>query len=203
MKADTLAIHGGFAGDGSSGATAVPIYQTVSYAYKTAQELADVFDGKAPGYIYTRIANPTTTTLEARLTQLEDGIGCIATSSGMAAIASVVMGLVRTGDKIITATGIFGGTVSLFENTLGRFGVEIVLVDVADTNNFARAIDDKTKLIFVETIGNPRMDVPDIPAIAKIAQEANIPFVVDNTVTTPVVFRPGEFGGDIVIHSTS
>jgi len=203
MKFDTLSIHGGFAGDSTNGATAVPIWQTVSYAYKTAEELADVFDGKAAGYIYTRIANPTTAALEARLTELEDGIGCIATSSGMAAIASVVMGLVRTGDTIIAAAGIFGGTVSLFKNTLGRFGVGTVLVDVADTSNFANAISDKTKLIFVETIGNPRMDVPDIPAIAEIAHRANIPFVVDNTVTTPALFRPGAFGADIVIHSTS
>ena len=203
MKPDTLAVHGGFAGDSVNGATAVPIWQTVSYAYETAQELADVFDGKAAGYIYTRIANPTTTALEVRLTELEDGIGCIATSSGMAAIASVVMGLVRAGDSIITAAGIFGGTVSLFENTLGRFGVETVLVDVADTSNFANAINDKTKLIFVETIGNPRMDVPDIPAIAEIAHKANIPFIVDNTVTTPFLMKPVKFGGDIVIHSTS
>ena len=203
MRADTLAIHGGFKGDDSSGATAVPIYQTVSYAYKTAQELADVFDGKAPGYIYTRIANPTTTALEARLTQLEDGIGCIATSSGMAAIASVVMGLVRAGDEIIAAAGIFGGTVSLFENTLGRFGIKTTLVDAGDTEQFAKAVNDKTKLIFVETIGNPRMDVPDMPAIAEIAHKANIPFVVDNTVTTPFLVKPSKFGGDIVIHSTS
>ena len=180
MKDDTLAIHGGFAGDRETGATAVPIHQTISYAYRSAQELADVFAGKVPGYIYTRIANPTTTALEARLTQLEDGIGCIATSSGMAAIASVVMGLVKTGDQILCATGIFGGTVSLFENTLGRFGMETVLVDVADSSNFAKAITDKTKLIFVETIGNPRMDVP-----------------------TPALFKPGAVGADIVIHSTS
>ena len=145
MKADTLAVHGGFEGDAGSGATAVPIYQTVSYIYKTAQELADVFDGKTPGYIYTRIANPTTAALEARLTQLEDGIGCIATSSGMAAIASAVMGLVRAGDEIIAAVGIFGGTISLFENTLGRFGVKTVLVDVADTNNLAVAINNKSR----------------------------------------------------------
>lgn len=203
MKTDTVAIHGGFADDGSSGATAVPINQTVSYAYKTAQELADVFDGKSPGYIYTRIANPTTAALEARLTELEGGIGCIATSSGMAAIASVVMGLVRSGDEIISAAGIFGGTVSLFENTLGRFDVKTNLVDAGDTKQFSKAVNDKTKLIFVETIGNPRMDVPDIPAIAEIAHRANIPFVVDNTVTTPFLMRPVEFGADIIVHSTS
>jgi len=203
MKPETLSIHGGFAGDGISGASAVPICQTVSYAYKTAQELADVFHGKAPGYIYTRIANPTTTALEVRLTLLEDGIGCIATSSGMAAIASVVMSLTRAGDEVIAATGIFGGTVSLFENTLGRFGVKTNFVDGADTNTFAKAINEKTKLIFIETIGNPRMDVPDIPAIADIAHKANLPLVVDNTVTTPFIIRPVDFGADIVVHSTS
>lgn len=203
MKTDTVAIHGGYEGDASYHAAAVPIYQTVSYVYKNAQELAEVFDGKVPGYIYTRLANPTTTALEARLTQLEDGIGCIATSSGMAAIAATVMGLVKTGDEIIAAAGIFGGTVSLFQNTLGRFGVQTTFVDVADTSNFAKAVTDKTKLIFVETIGNPGMNVPDIPAIAEIAHEANMPFVVDNTLTTPVLFKPGGFGADIVIHSTS
>ena len=203
MKTDTSAIHGGFGGDSVTGATAVPIYQTVSYAYKTAQELADVFDAKSPGYIYTRIANPTTTALEGRLTVLEDGIGAIATSSGMAAIASVVMGLVRTGDEIVASAGIFGGTVSLFEKTLGRFGVKTVLVDAADTANFAAAVNERTKLIFVETIGNPRMDVPDIPGIAEIAHKASIPLVVDNTLTTPVLIKPGEHGADIVVHSTT
>ncbi|MHC4498729.1 MAG: O-acetylhomoserine aminocarboxypropyltransferase/cysteine synthase family protein [Planctomycetota bacterium] len=203
VKPETLAIHGGFSGDGSTGATTVPVYQTVSYAFKTAAELADVFDGKAPGYIYTRIANPTTSALELRLSELEDGIGCIATSSGMAAIASVVMGLVRAGDEIVAAAGIFGGTVSLFENTLGRFGVKTRFVDARVTEQFEEAVTTNTKLIFVETIGNPRMDVPDIPAIAEIAHKANIPFVVDNTVTTPFLIKPKDFGADIVVHSTS
>jgi O-acetylhomoserine (thiol)-lyase len=203
MKRETLAIHGGFGGDGGTGATAVPVYQTVSYSYKTARELADAFAGRSPGYIYTRIANPTTTALETRLTELEDGIGCIATSSGMAAIASVVMGLAHTGDHIVAATGIFGGTVSLFENTLARFGIKTTFVDVADTSNFAQAIDSSTKLIFIETIGNPRMDVPDIPAIAEVAHKVGIPLIVDNTVTTPILFRPGGFGADIIVHSTS
>jgi O-acetylhomoserine (thiol)-lyase len=203
MKANTLAIHGGFAGDPMSGATAVPVYQTVSYGYKTAQELADAFEGKSPGYVYTRIANPTTTALELRLAELEDGIGCIATSSGMAAVTSVVMGLVRAGDQIVAHAGIFGGTVSLFERTLGRFGVKTTFVDVAHTENFENAISPRTKLIFVETIGNPRMDVPDIRAVSTIARKANIPLVVDNTVTTPVLLQPGRFGADIIVHSTS
>ena len=203
MKADTLAIHGGFAGDGGSGATAVPICQSVSYAHDTAQGLSDAFAGRSPGYIYTRIANPTTTALESRLAELEDGIGCVATSSGMAAVASAVMALVRAGDEIIAAAGIFGGTVSLFANTLRRFGVATTFVDVADTGNFEDALNEKTKLIFIETIGNPRMDVPDMPAIAGIAHKAGIPLIVDNTVTTPALFKPGGFGADIVVHSTS
>lgn len=203
MKADTLAVHGGFASDGGCGASAVPICQTVSYAYDSAQAIADAFAGRAPGYIYTRIANPTATALESRLAELEDGIGCIATSSGMAAIASAVMGLVKAGDEIVAAAGIFGGTVSLFENTLSRFGVKTAFVDVAETENFERALSERTKLVFIETIGNPRMDVPDIPAIAEIAHNAGIPLIVDNTVTTPVIFKPGAFGADIVVHSTS
>jgi O-acetylhomoserine (thiol)-lyase len=203
MNTNTWAIHGGFGGDSYSGAAAVPIYQTVSYAYKSAQELSDIFAGTAPGYIYTRIANPTTTALELRLAELEEGVGCIATASGMAAISSVVMALLESGTNIIAANGIFGGTVSLFENTLAPFGVKTKFVDAGDTKQFEKAIDDKTRLIFVETIANPRMDVPDIPAIAKIAKAANIPLVVDNTVTTPILFKPGNFGADVVVHSTS
>jgi O-acetylhomoserine (thiol)-lyase len=203
MKTDTVSIHGGFKDDPGTGASTTPIFQTVSYAYKTAQDLADVFDGRAPGYVYTRIANPTTAALEARLTRLEDGIGCIATSSGMAAIASVVMGLLKTGDELVAASGIFGGTVSLFQNTLARFGVKTTFVDAGLTEEFKKAINKNTKLIFIETIGNPRMDVPDISAVADIAKQANIPLVVDSTLTTPVLVRAGQFGADIVVHSTS
>ncbi|MHC4186936.1 MAG: O-acetylhomoserine aminocarboxypropyltransferase/cysteine synthase family protein [Planctomycetota bacterium] len=203
MKDDTLTIHGGFAGDNYSGATVVPIIQTVSYAYKTAKELADVFEGKAPGYIYTRIASPTTTALEVRLSELEDSIGCIATSSGMAAIASVVMSLVKTGDEMIASAGIFGGTISLFQNIFGRFNVKTKLVNVEDSKNFVDALNDKTKLIFIETIGNPRMDIPDIKSIAEIAHQARVPLIVDNTLTTPFLIKPKDFGADIVVHSTS
>ncbi len=203
MRPETTAIHSGSVGVDGSGASAVPIYQTVSYAYPTAEELAGVFGGTTPGYVYTRIANPTTTALEATLSELEDGIGCIATASGMAAIASVVMGLLRAGDEIVAAVGIFGGTISLFENMLRRFDINTRLVEPGDTDGFAAAVNDKTRLIFVETIVNPRMDVPDLPAVAAIAHRANIPLIVDNTVTTPVLIRPGEFGADVVVHSTS
>ena len=203
MRPETLAIHGGYTGEAVCGATVVPLYQTVAYSYKTARELADVFAGTAPGYIYTRITNPTTLALEARLAEIEEGIGCIATSSGMAAIASVVMGLLGAADEIIASTGIFGGTISLFERTLAKFDIKTILVDVVDTGNFAKAINDRTKLVFVETISNPRMDVPDIPAIAEITHQANIPLLVDNSVTTPCLIKPVNFGADIVVHSTS
>jgi O-acetylhomoserine (thiol)-lyase len=203
MRAETMAIHGGYSCDNATGATAVPIFQTVSYAHSTAQELADVFEGISPGYIYTRIANPTTYALEMRLTELEEGIGCIATSSGMAAITSVAISLLRAGDHIVSASGIFGGTVSLFINTLGRFGVEATLVDGANNKQFAQAVNDKTRFIFIETIGNPRMDVPDVPGIAEVAHGAHIPLVLDNTVTTPFLFKGTDFGADIIIHSTS
>ncbi len=203
MRKHTLAIHGGYAPDGETGATAVPIYQTVSYAYGSGEELAEVFGGTAPGYIYTRIANPTTYALERRLTELEDGVGGLVCSSGMAAINCVVAGLLRAGDHILSAAGIFGGTVSLFKNTFGRFGVETTFVDAADIDQFGENLRKNTRMIFVETIGNPRMDVPDLPAIADLAKKAGIPLVVDSTLTTPILIRPKDWGADIVVHSTS
>ena len=203
MKRHTLAIHGGYSPEEQTGATAAPIYQTISYAYRTAEELAEAFAGTGPGYIYTRIANPTTYALERRLTELEGGIGSLVCSSGMAAISCVLAGLLHAGAHILSAAGIFGGTVSLFKNTFGRFGVETTLVEAGDTEQFARSIRKNTKLIFIETIGNPRMDVPDIPAIADLAHRAGVPSIVDNTLTTPILVRPKDFGADIVVHSTS
>ncbi|HEY3319320.1 MAG TPA: aminotransferase class V-fold PLP-dependent enzyme [Planctomycetota bacterium] len=184
-------------------AAATPIDQAASYAYGSAQELADVFAGKAPGHIYTRISGPTTLVLERRLAELEDSIGCIATSSGMAAITAVMMGLLRSGDEIVSAAGIFGGTISLFKNVLGRFGVKTTLVSAGDTEQFRQAITPATRVIFVETIGNPGMDVPDLSAIAELARAHRILFVVDSTLTSPALIRPKEFGADIVVHSTT
>jgi O-acetylhomoserine (thiol)-lyase len=203
MKVQTMSVHGGQRKENATGAAAVPIFQTVSYSHGTAKELADIFEGRTPGYIYTRIANPTTYALELRLAELEEGIGCIATSSGMAAITTVAVALLKTGDHIVSASGIFGGTVSLFKNVMRRFGIESTLVDASDKEQFSRAVTDRTKLIFIETIGNPRMDVPDVPAISAIAKEANIPLVVDNTVTTPFLFKAAKYGADIIVHSTS
>ncbi|MBN1359382.1 MAG: O-acetylhomoserine aminocarboxypropyltransferase/cysteine synthase [Sedimentisphaerales bacterium] len=203
MKPATAAIHGHAVMADATGATVVPVYQTVSYAYGTAEELADVFAGSAPGYVYTRMANPTTAALEARLTELENGIGGIATASGMAAIATVALGLLKAGDEIIAGAGLFGGTISLFKNVLGRFGIKTKLTCAAEADDVARAVTDRTRLILVETISNPGMEVPDLRALAGIAERANVPLVVDNTVTTPVLVRPGDFGAAIVVHSTS
>ena len=203
MKIDTISIHGGSAYGESYGSATAPIYQTTAYAYSTADELADVFAGRAGGYIYSRLGNPTNSALERRLAEMEGGVGCVATASGMAAITALAVGLLRAGDEIVCSAGIFGGTISLFRNTLGRFGVKTTFVDAAKTEQFINAVNENTKFIFVEAIGNPKMDVPDLRAIAAIARGAGIPFVVDSTVTTPVLIRPKDFGADIVIHSTS
>ncbi|MBE0535272.1 MAG: O-acetylhomoserine aminocarboxypropyltransferase/cysteine synthase [Phycisphaerae bacterium] len=203
MNEQTRAIHDAWEHPDATGATATPIYQTAAYAHTTAQELADVFAGRAPGYTYTRVGNPTTAALERRMADLEEGVGAVATASGMAAITAVAVALLRAGDEIVAAKGVFGGTVSLFEKTLARFGITTHFADVAHTEEFAAAVSPSTRFIFVETIGNPRMDVPDLTGIAAVAQAAGVPFVVDSTATTPMLARAGAHGADIVIHSTS
>ena len=203
MKKHTLAIHGGYVPDGETGATTAPIYQTIAYTYSSGEELAAVFAGKAPGYVYTRIANPTNYALERRLTQLEGGVGSLVCSSGMAAITCVLTGLLQAGDHILSTAGIFGGTVSLFKNPFAKCGIETTFVDAADSKQFGKNIKKTTRMIFVETIGNPRMDVPDIPALSELAREAGIPLVVDSTLTTPILFQAKKWGVDIVVHSTT
>ncbi len=203
MDIETIALHGGYAPDPQTGATVAPICQSAAYAYATADEIARVFGGRAPGYVYTRIANPTGAALERRLAELEGGIGCLSCSSGMAAISSVTMGLTRAGDHIVAARGIFGGTVSLFAKTMARFGVQTTFVDACSVDAFRAALRPETRFLFVETITNPRMDVPDLPALAAVAHDAGIPLVVDNTVTTPILIRPGQWGADLVVHSVS
>jgi O-acetylhomoserine (thiol)-lyase len=208
MKPRTKAIHGGYAGDPVTGATVVPLYQTAAYAYGTAEELADVFSGRAPGDVYTRISNPTTQALEKRLAELEAGrkgpvTGCIATASGMAAITATMMGLLRAGDEILSANGIFGGTMSLFTSTLGRFGVTTTYANADKADSFGKSINERTKVVFLESIGNPRMNVPDIEGIAQVAHEHNIPLVLDSTLTPPPIMQAGPFGAGIVVFSTS
>lgn len=203
MHPETRVVHSGHAADPQTGATVAPVVQSSAYAYPDGEQIADTFDGRAPGYIYSRIANPTSASLERRLAELEDGVGCITCSSGMAAVSTTVMGLTRAGDHVVAARGIFGGTVSLLTRTLGRFGIETTLVDAADAAATAAAVRPRTRLIFVETITNPGMDVPDLPRIAEVAHGAGIPLVVDSTVTTPFLVKPGSLGADIVIHSLS
>lgn len=185
------------------GGLEAPVFQTAAFNYQTAEDMASVFAGRAPGHLYTRLSNPTTLTLERRLADLEGGLGAISTSSGMAAIAAVMTGLLRPGDEVVSASAIFGGTISFFRNVLGRFGVRTTFVPAEDTAAFATAITPATRVLFVETIGNPGMDVPDLTALADLAHNHKIPLVVDSTLTTPALIRPGTFGADLVVHSTS
>lgn len=199
----TDAIHSGNNDPGQWGPSVVPIYQTASFSQATAQGLADVFQGRKPAYAYSRSSNPTTGALERRLTQLEQGVGAIAMASGMAAISSVFLGLLQAGDEVVASQGLFGGSLTLLTKTLARFGVRPVFVDASDSEQVKQAVSDRTRLIFVETIGNPKMDVPDIRALSQIAHQGNVPLVVDSTVTPPCLFQAAQFGVDLVVYSTT
>lgn len=202
MKFNTRLLHGNFSREGKYGATNIPIYQSTSFSHKTAEELENIFKGTEHGYIYSRINNPTVDAFERRIAFLEKGIGAVACASGMAAITLAVMNIIRNGEEIISSNGIFGGTYSLFNN-LEEFGIKTRYADCKRSESFKEAINDRTRMIFIETIGNPKLDVPDIKKIAQIAHKNNIPLIVDNTVTTPYLIKPIELGVDIVIHSTS
>jgi O-acetylhomoserine (thiol)-lyase len=199
---ETLLIHGGLE-PGPAGATTVPIVQSSSFAHETAEDLEDIFRGRKAGQIYTRLNNPTTESLERRLALLEGGVSAIATASGMAAISTAVLTILRAGDEILSSSSLFGGTYSLFRDTFSNYGITARFVDPIDLDSFAAAVNETTRLIFVETIGNPKMDVPDIQAIGAIARKAGIPLVLDATVTSPYLVRGRDLGADIVIHSTS
>jgi len=200
-KPETIAVHGGYSPDPTTRAVAVPIYQTVAYAFDNTQHGADLFDLKVPGNIYTRIMNPTTDVLEQRVAALEGGIAALALASGQAAITYAVQTIAETGDNIVSSSALYGGTYNLFAHTFPQFGIETRFADHRDPNSFAKLIDDKTKAIFVESIGNPLGNITDIEAIAKIAHAHGVPLIVDNTVPTPYLLRPIEHGADIVVHS--
>lgn len=198
----TLALHAGH--DPSGDATlsrAVPIYQTSSYVFKSSEHAANLFALKEFGNIYTRLTNPTTDVLEKRMSALEGGAAALALASGQAAISYTVMTLAKAGQNIVTSSSLYGGTHTLFQHTLPRFGITTRFVDSGDLDGYRRAIDEHTRLIYCETIGNPTNSIDDFEALAKIAHEAGIPLVVDNTVATPVLFRPLEHGADIVVYS--
>ncbi len=200
-KLDTLALHAGQEVDETTLSRAVPIYQTTSYLFKDTDHAANLFGLKEFGNIYTRLMNPTTDVLEKRLAALEGGIGACAFSSGMAAITAAVQNIAPAGSHVVSSNSLYGGTCTLFSHTLPKMGLEFTFVDPNDPQNFANAIKDNTKLIYIESIGNPKNDVLDYEAIAKIARDHGIPVVCDNTVTSPILFRPIEYGIDIVVHS--
>ena len=202
LRFDSLLVHGGLEA-GPAGATSVPIVQSSSFAYGTAEALEDVFRGRAVGSVYTRIGNPTTEALEKRLALLEGGGTAIGTASGMAAITTAVLTILRSGDEILSSSSLFGGTFSLFRDTLSNYGITTTFVDPLDLDGFKNAINDRTRLLFVETIGHPKLDVPDVPALARIAHDAGLPIMVDSTVSTPYLATGAALEADILAYSTS
>ena len=201
MKIETLAVHGGYTPDPTTKAVAVPIYQTVAFAFDDTQHGADLFDLKVPGNIYSRIMNPTNAVLEARMAALEGGIGALAVASGMAAIAYAIQTITESGDNIVASSALYGGTYNLFAHTFPQMGIEVRFADPRDPASFAPLIDARTKAIFCESVGNPLGNVTDIAALADVAHAAGVPLIVDNTVSSPYLCRPFEHGADIVVHA--
>ena len=200
-KLDTLAVHGGYSADPTTRAVAVPIYQTVAFAFDDTQHGADLFDLKVPGNIYSRIMNPTNDVLEKRVAALEGGIGALALASGQAAVTYAIQTIAEAGDNIVSASTLYGGTYNLFAHTLPLSGITTRFADPRDPASFEALIDDRTKAIFAETVGNPLGNITDIAALAEIAHRHGVPLIVDNTVPTPYLVRPIEHGADIVVHS--
>ncbi|WP_338832727.1 O-acetyl-L-homoserine sulfhydrylase [Moorella humiferrea] len=199
----TQAIHAGQEPDPVTGAQAVPIYQTTSYVFRDAEHAARLFALKEEGNIYTRITNPTTEVFEKRMAALEGGVGALATASGQAAITLAVANIANAGQEIVASTSLYGGTFTLFNYTLPKFGIKVRFVDSTDPEDYRKAINDNTRAIYVEILGNPKLDIPDLEALADIAHGAGIPLIVDNTFATPYLCRPIEFGADIVVHSAT
>jgi len=203
LRFDTLQIHAGQEADPTTGSRAVPIYQTTSYVFKNVQHAADLFALKEAGNIYTRIMNPTTDVFEQRVATLEGGVGGLATASGSAASMYSILNIASCGDEIVSASTLYGGTYNMFADTFKTFGIKVNFVDPDDPENFRRAITEKTKALYIETIGNPSINLIDIEAVANIAHENGIPLIIDNTFGTPYLIRPIEFGADIVVHSAT
>ena len=200
---ETLALHAGQPVDSATKSRAVPIYQTTSYLFDDADHAANLFNLSVPGNIYTRIMNPTTDVLEQRIAQLEGGVGALAVASGQAAETLAILNILSAGDELLSATSLYGGTYNLFAQTLPRLGIKVHFVDPTDPENFRRALTERTKAIYAETVGNPKLDTLDIAAVAAIAHEAGIPLIVDNTLPSPYLVRPLEHGADIVVHSAT
>ncbi|MDF1581203.1 MAG: O-acetylhomoserine aminocarboxypropyltransferase/cysteine synthase [Desulfuromonadales bacterium] len=197
----TKALHAGQVPDPTTGSRALPIYQTSSYVFNSSEHAANLFALKEMGNIYTRLMNPTTDVLEKRLAELDGGVGALALASGSAAITLAILNIARAGDNIVSTNSLYGGTYNLFHHTFKRMGIDVHFVDSSDPANIAAAIDAQTKAVFTETIGNPKNNIDDFEAIAEIAHAHKLPFIVDNTVATPVLFKPLEHGADIVCYS--
>ncbi|MDN6672655.1 MAG: homocysteine synthase, partial [Staphylococcus equorum] len=199
---DTLSIHGGQQVDDSK-SRAVPIHQTTSYVFDSTDHAQKLFSLQEDGNIYTRIMNPTQNVFEERITALEGGVGALATASGQAAIHLALLNIVETGDEIVASSNLYGGTYNLLKVTFKKLGIKVHFVDPSNPENFKNAITDKTKVVYAETIGNPRIDVLDIEAVADIAHDNGVPLIVDNTFPTPYLLRPFEYGADIIVHSAT
>ncbi|HEY3376629.1 MAG TPA: O-acetylhomoserine aminocarboxypropyltransferase/cysteine synthase [Armatimonadota bacterium] len=198
---DTLALHAGQKPDPTTGSRAVPIYQTTSYVFKDTEHAANLFGLKEFGNIYTRLMNPTWDVLEQRVAALEGGAAALATASGQAAETLAILNIARAGDHIVSSSSLYGGTYNLLHYTLADLGIETTFVDQADPESFRKAIKPNTKLVYAETLGNPKCDVLDFAAVAAVAHEAGLPLVIDNTAASPYLVRPIEWGADIVVHS--
>jgi len=200
---ETLAVHGGQEPDPVTGSRAVPIYQTTSYTFRDTEHAANLFALKERGNIYTRIMNPTTDVFEKRIALLEGGVGALAVASGQSAITLAILNIVTHGYEVVSSSTLYGGTYNLFATTLPKIGINVKFVDATDPENFRKAITDRTRALYVETIGNPGLDVADLEAIADIAHEAGVPLIVDNTFATPYLCRPILHGADIIVHSAT
>lgn len=200
---ETLQLHAGQAPDAETKSRAVPIYQTTSFVFEDAQEAEDLFALRKPGNIYTRITNPTVAVLEERVAALEKGVGALATASGMAALTYTILGLAHAGDHVVAAATLYGGTFNLLKETLPRYGITTTFVDVENLEEVAAAIQDNTKLVLIETLGNPVINIPDIEKVAEIAHANKIPLVVDNTFGTPYLINVFSHGADISVHSAT
>ncbi|WP_315110227.1 O-acetylhomoserine aminocarboxypropyltransferase/cysteine synthase family protein [Clostridium intestinale] len=203
LSFETLQVHAGQVPDPTTGARAVPIYQTTSYVFNNADHAANLFQLKESGNVYTRIMNPTTDVFEKRVAELEGGVAGLATASGQSAILYSILNVASAGDEIVAAATLYGGTYELFSVTLKKLGINVVFVNPDDPENFRKAITDKTKALYGETIGNPKINVLDIEAVSNIAHENKIPLIIDNTFGTPYLVRPIEYGADVVVHSAT
>ena len=202
-RPETVALHGGQSPDPTTRSRAVPIYQTTSYVFDDTQHAADLFALKVPGNIYTRIMNPTQDVFEQRVAALEGGIAAVATASGQAAVTYSVLNVARAGDNIVSVSTLYGGTYNLFAHTLPQYGIEVRWADPDDPESIASLVDEKTRLVFAETIGNPKLNVVDLRAWADAAHAHGLPLVVDNTVPTPILCRAFDHGVDVVVHSAT